>query len=123
MGPVKTPAGYRALRIPTVKVLASEGHIQFTWRSDAVKSSHINAAWGQVMFVTRRTANGTETLIDYVSAVRPKNAVKGVLVGSQSAVLAADARYVIDRLIAAAERYMGDVTADLATANFFNCRP
>lgn len=107
--------------LPTVKVLAAEGRIQFTWSSAAVKSSHINAAWGQAMFVTRRTANGTETLIDYVSAVRPKNAVKGVMVGSQSAVLAADARYVIDRLVAAAEQHKGDVTPSLATANLFNC--
>lgn len=87
----------RVESLPTVKVLASEGRIQFTWNSDAVKSSHINAAWGQALFVFRQTANGTETLIDYVSAVRPKNAVKGVMVGSQSTVLAADARYVIDR--------------------------
>lgn len=104
--------------LPTVNVLASEGRIQFTWRSDAVKSSHINAAWGQAMFVTTRTAKGTETLIDYVSAVRPKNAVKGAMVGSQSGVLAADARYVIDRLIAAAEQHQGDVTA---TTSFFTC--
>jgi hypothetical protein len=107
--------------LPTVKVVASEDRIQFTWSSDAVKSSHINAAQGQALFITRQTPNGTETLIDYVSAVRPKNAIKGAMVGSQSAVLAADARYVIDRLIAAAEQHKGDAIAPLTSANFFHC--
>jgi hypothetical protein len=86
--------------LSNVKVSSSADRIEFTWSSNDVESSYVNAAWGRALFVTERGPNGVETLIDYVSAVRPKNSAKGVLVESQKGVLAADARYVIDRLIA-----------------------
>lgn len=103
----------------SVNASVHDERIEFTWRSDTVKSSFVNAATGRAMFVARRTPNGTETLIDYVSAIRPKNSVKGVLVESQRSVLANDARYVIDRLIAAAEQHKGDASD---TANIFSCK-
>jgi hypothetical protein len=106
--------------LSTVNVSTREDRVEFKWRSDAVKSSFVNAAAGQAMFVTLRTPNGNETLVDYVSAIRPKNAVKGVLVESQRSVLANDAKYVIDRLIAAAEQHNGDA-AGLGATNIFSC--
>jgi hypothetical protein len=76
--------------------IVSGERIEFTWASSEVKSDFVRAAWGRALFVQ----NGNETLVDYVSAVRPRNAAKGVLVESQKGVLASDAKYVIDRLIA-----------------------
>ena len=104
-----------------VNVVIGEDRVEFSWRSDAVKSKYIDAARGQVMFVTRRTASGTETLIDYISAVRPKNAAKGILVESQKSVLADDARYVIDRLMGAAIQRNASATGPMTAANVFNC--
>jgi len=104
-----------------VKVSASEGRVEFVWSSDNVKSSFVNAAQGRAMFVTRHTANGTETLIDYVSAIRPKNAAKGVLLESQRSVLANDAKYVIDRLMAAAEQYVREPAFPRTSDDLFNC--
>ena len=103
--------------LTTVKVSVAEDRIEFTWSSDAVSSSYVNAAAGRALFVTRRTSTGTETLIDYVSTVRPKNAAKGLLVETQKPVLANDAKYVIDRLMAAAKRQ----PSNAAAANIFNC--
>lgn len=90
--------------LSTVKATMLEDRVEFIWSSNEVDSDFIKAVWGRALFVTQRTATGTETLVDYVSAVRPRNAVKGVLVESQKGVLAGDARYVIDRLMAIAER-------------------
>ena len=103
--------------LTTVKVSIAEDRVEFTWSSDAVSSSYVNAAAGRALFVTRRTPTGTETLIDYVSSVRPKNAAKGLLVETQKPVLANDARYVIDRLIATAKRQSSNAGA----TNIFNC--
>jgi hypothetical protein len=86
--------------LSTIKMSRAEDRIEFVWSSSDVKSSYVNAAWGRALFVKQRGPNGPETLIDYISAVRPKNSAKGVLVESQKGVLAGDARYVIDRLIA-----------------------
>lgn len=107
--------------LTTVKVSVAEDRVEFTWSSDAVKSSYVNAAQGRAMFVTRRTASGTETLIDYVSAVRPKNVARGILLESQKSVLANDAKYVIDRLTAAARQHTPESGVKLTAANIFNC--
>jgi hypothetical protein len=109
--------------LSAVKVSVSEDRVEFTWRSDNVKSSFVNAAQGRAMFVTRRTPNGTETLIDYVSAIRPKNAAKGILVESQRSVLANDAKYVIDRLMAAAEQNVRETRSARSSDDLFNCPP
>ena len=109
--------------LTTVSVTVGEDRVEFIWRSDAVKSKFVNAARGQAMFVTRRTASGTETLIDYVSAVRPKSAAKGILVESQKSVLTDDARYVIDRLMAAAKQRTAGRTAPITAAKVFHCEP
>jgi hypothetical protein len=108
--------------LTTVRASVGAGRIEFIWSSDSVKSSFVKAARGQAIFVTRATANGTETLIDYVSAVRPKNAAKGLLVESQKSVLASDARYVIDRLMAAAAKRSAPADAAArATTGVFKC--
>ena len=108
----------------TVKVSVAADRIEFTWSSDKVKSSYVNAAWGRALFVRQRGPNGAETLIDYVSAVRPKNSAKGVLVESQKGVLASDARYVIDKLMAAGkQRTATDPGAPRITTDLFGCSP
>ncbi|HEY0674557.1 MAG TPA: hypothetical protein VGD27_19930 [Longimicrobiales bacterium] len=108
--------------LTTVRASVVQDRIEFIWSSDKVESSYVNAAWGRALFVTRRTANGSsETLIDYVSAVRPKNSAKGVLVESQKSVLANDARYVIDRLMAAARPHTATDVNVAANAPMFAC--
>lgn len=106
-----------------VKVSVLEDRVEFTWSSDAVRSSYVTAAQGRAMFVTRRSDAGTETLIDYVSAVRPKNAARGVLLETQKSVLANDAKYVIDRLTAAARHLRTDARDTLTASNMFKCSP
>ena len=107
--------------LTTVRATVAEDRIEFVWNSDAIKSSYVNAASGRAMFITRQTRNGSETLIDYVSAIRPKNAAKGILVESQKSVLANDAKYVIDRLMAIAEQHKADATAAINSVNVFKC--
>ena len=103
----------------TVKVTVAENRIEFYWSSDDVESDFVNAAWGRALFVSQRGPNGPETLIDYVSAIRPKNRAKGLLVESQKSMLAGDARYVIDQLIALAhQRHPSGVAAAIGTPLF-----
>jgi hypothetical protein len=109
--------------VTTVKVSIAEDRVAFIWSSDSVKSGFINAARGQLMVSTRRTADGTETLIDYVTAVRPKNGAKGLLVETQKPVLASDAKYVVDQLTVAAKQRTAHATAAPANTNLFNCSP
>ena len=103
--------------LSNVKVTSSTDRVEFTWSSNDVESNYVNAAWGRALFVTQRGTNGPETLIDYVSAVRPKNSAKGVLVETQKGVLAGDARYVIDRLIALA----AEKTDSESSSTGFSC--
>lgn len=107
--------------VTTVKVSVTQDRVAFIWSSDSVKSGFIKAARGQLMITTRRTADGTETLIDYVTAVRPKNAAKGLLVETQKPVLASDAKYVVDQLAAAAKQPTARATAASPNSNLFNC--
>jgi hypothetical protein len=90
--------------LSAVKVFVAPDRVEFTWGSDEVESNFVNAVRGRVLFLKRRTALGSETLVDYVSSVRPRNKAKGILVESQKGVLTSDARYVIDRLMLLAER-------------------
>lgn len=106
----------------TVNVAVAENRIEFSWSSDAVESDFVNAAWGRALFVTQRGPNGPETLIDYVSAIRPKNRAKGLLVESQKSMLAGDARYVIDQLMALGNRrHSSDMDASLRDNPLFRC--
>lgn len=107
--------------VTTVKVSVAEDRVAFTWSSDSVRSGFINAARGQLMVSTHRTAGGTETLIDYVTAVRPKNVAKGLLVETQKPVLASDAKYIVDQLTAAAKRPTARATAASLNSSPFNC--
>jgi hypothetical protein len=106
--------------LSNVKAAAAQDRIEFTWSSDKVESGFVNAARGRLLIVTRRTSNGNESLVDYVSSVRPKNSVKAVLVESQKSVLIADARYVIDRLMSEAIR-RGSAHSPVLTTHLFNC--
>jgi hypothetical protein len=105
--------------LSNVKVAVAGDRIEFTWSSDKVESGFVNAARGRLMIVTRRTANGNETLVDYVTSVRPRNSVKAVFVESQKSVLINDARYVIDRLMSAAQS--ASANSALSTLPVFNC--
>ena len=106
----------------TVKVTVAEDRIEFAWSSDAVESDFVNAAWGRALFVRQRGPNGPETLIDYVSAIRPKNKAKGLLVESQKSMLAGDARYVIDQLITLGNRHHSSgVDASFRNTTLFRC--
>ena len=107
--------------LTNVKVSLAADRSEFTWSSDTLTSKYVNAAWGRALFITRRTPNGSETLIDYVTAVRPKNTAKRIMVESQKSVLASDAIYVIDRLMAAAKQHANDIKAVPRTTNVFNC--
>jgi hypothetical protein len=108
----------RVTSLSNVKVTSSADRVEFTWSSNDVESNYVNAAWGRALFITERGPNGAETLIDYVSAVRPKNSAKGVLVETQKGVLAGDARYVINRLIALA----AEKTDSGVSATGFSCK-
>ncbi|HEY0303381.1 MAG TPA: hypothetical protein VGC44_00340 [Longimicrobiales bacterium] len=108
--------------LSSVKVAALGDRVEFTWGSDQVDSKFVNAVRGRLMIVTRRTATGTETLVDYVSTVRPRNAAKGLLLESQKSVLVNDARYVIDRLMALAMQRASPHSGTLAPSPLFSCR-
>jgi hypothetical protein len=82
-----------------VRATVMSDRIEFIWSSNDVTSSYVNAVWGRMLFVTVPGPNGPSTLVDYVSAIRPKSSVKGVLVETQKGVLIDDARYVINRLL------------------------
>lgn len=107
--------------LSSVKASALGDRVEFTWGSDQVDSKFVNAVRGRLMIVTRRTATGTETLVDYVSTVRPRNAAKGLLLESQKSVLVNDARYVIDRLMLLAMQRSSDPSKALAPARVFTC--
>jgi hypothetical protein len=107
--------------LSNVKLAAAEDRIEFTWSSDKVESAFVNAVRGRVMFRTHRTAKGNETLVDYVSSVRPRNSVKGLLLESQKSVLINDARYVIDRLMSAAMQRAPANAAVHSPPPVFNC--
>jgi hypothetical protein len=109
--------------LSTVRVTVAEDRIEFIWSSSDVTSSYVNAVWGRMLFATQRGPNGAETLVDYVSAIHPKNAAKGLLVETQKSVLTNDARYVIDRLLSLAkERSQSETVRTTGVAsNIFNC--
>jgi hypothetical protein len=107
--------------LSAVKVFVASDRVEFTWSSDQVKSNFVNAVRGRLLFVARRTATGTETLVDYVSSVRPRNAAKGILVESQKSVLVNDARYVIDQLMALGMQSAQTDPASRTTAQVFSC--
>ena len=108
--------------LTTVRVtVIGDDRVEFTWASDEVKSNYVNAARGRALFLSRPTATGRETLIDYVSMVHPRSSAKGVLVESQKGVLAGDARYVIERLIALAGQNSASSSAPLSAGKLFSC--
>ena len=108
--------------LSAVKVFVAPDRVEFTWSSDQVESNFVSAVRGRMLFVTHRTASGSETLVDYVSTVRPRSAAKGILVESQKSVLVNDARYVVDRLMAAAMQ-RPPVLRDSHPPQVFNCLP
>ncbi len=109
--------------LSAVKVFVAADRVEFTWSSDKVESKFVNAVRGRMLFVTHRTASGSETLVDYVSSVHPRNAAKGLLVESQKSVLASDARYVIDQLMSLAVQRPPVQDRGAATTPMFSCSP
>jgi hypothetical protein len=107
--------------LSSVKASAAADRVEFTWGSDQVDSKFVNAVRGRLMIVARRTATGSETLIDYVSSVRPRNAATGLLLESQKSVLINDARYVIDRLMLLAMQPSAANARALAASRVFTC--
>ena len=101
--------------LSSVKASVIEERVEFTWSSDKVESAFVNAVRGRLM--VQRAKDGNETLVDYVSSVRPRNKAKGLLLESQKSVLVNDARYVIDRLMALATQH----SSASAGAVFFRC--
>jgi hypothetical protein len=106
--------------LTNMKVAVLDDRVEFTWSSNQVESAYVNAVWGRALFLRQRGAAGNETLIDYVSAVRPKSGPKGLLVESQKGVLADDARYVIGSLLVIALHRKNELAGAGAT-NIFGC--
>ncbi|HEX6064251.1 MAG TPA: hypothetical protein VFZ04_08535 [Longimicrobiales bacterium] len=107
--------------LSAVKVFVTADRVEFTWSSDQVESKFVNAVRGRMLFVAQRTASGSETLVDYVSSVRPRNSAKGLLMETQKSILVSDARYVIDRLMELAVQHgSADHNAGMA-GPVFNC--
>ena len=107
--------------LSAVKVASADDRVEFTWSSDKVESAFVNAVRGRLLIVSRRTDSGTETLVDYVSSVHPRNSAKGLLLETQKSVLISDARYVIDRLMALATQYQLANPGGVTSRPVFKC--
>lgn len=69
------------------------------WHSEDVESAFIDGAWGTALF----QSEGSRTVIDYVSAIRPRNFAAEALLKTQSPQMKADIKYVVAQLLEAAE--------------------